>query len=327
MKILFYSTKKYDQAYFTAQNSQHILEFKEYGLNQQTADFAEGYDAVCIFVNDICDADVLDKLYNLGIKAILLRCAGFNNVDINHAKKLNIKVARVPSYSPFSVAEHTLALLLCLNRKIHKAYNRVKESNFNIEGLEGFDIHRKTIGIIGFGNIGKAFAQICSGFGGEILVYDPYADRATALNYVTFVDDKNKLFAEADIISLHCPLNADTKYIIDEKALQIIKPSAFIINTSRGALIDTQAIIKTLKSNTIAALAIDVYEYEKDLFFKDMSGEIINDNLFKRLLTFQNVLVTAHQAFLTKEALEGIATATLDNASMIEQSKISNNLV
>ncbi|APD51220.1 2-hydroxyacid dehydrogenase [Francisella hispaniensis] len=327
MKILFYSTKKYDQAYFTAQNSQHILEFKEYGLNQQTADFAKGYDAVCIFVNDICDADVLDKLYSLGIKAVLLRCAGFNNVDINHAKKLDIKVARVPAYSPFSVAEHTLALLLCLNRKIHKAYNRVKESNFNIEGLEGFDVHRKTIGIIGFGNIGKAFAQICSGFGGEILVYDPYADRATAPSYVTFVDDKNKLFAEADIISLHCPLNADTKYIIDEKALQIIKPSAFIINTSRGALIDTQAIIKTLKSKLIAALAIDVYEYEKDLFFKDMSGEIINDDLFERLLTFPNVLVTAHQAFLTKEALEGIATTTLDNASIIEQSKISDNLV
>ncbi|EDZ90428.1 2-hydroxyacid dehydrogenase [Francisella tularensis] len=327
MKILFYSTKKYDKTYFTAENNQHDLEFKEYGLNQQTADFAKGYDAVCIFVNDICDADVLDKLYSLGVRAVLLRCAGFNNVDIDHAKKLDIKVARVPAYSPFSVAEHTLALLLCLNRKIHKAYNRVKESNFNIEGLEGFDVHRKTIGIIGFGNIGKAFAQICSGFGGEILVYDPYADRAIAPSYVTFVDDKNKLFAEADIISLHCPLNADTKYIIDEKALQIIKPSTFIINTSRGALIDTQAIIKSLKSKSIAALAIDVYEYEKDLFFKDMSGEIINDDLFERLLTFPNVLVNAHQAFLTKEALEGIATTTLDNASMIEQSKSSDNLV
>lgn len=326
MKILFYSTKKYDKDYFTAQNSEHVLEFSEYGLNEQTADFAKNSDAVCIFVNDICDAEVIDKLYSSGIKAILLRCAGFNNVDIEHAKSLGIKVARVPAYSPFSVAEHTLALLLCLNRKIHKAYNRVRESNFNIEGLEGFDIHQKTIGVIGFGNIGKAFAQIMSGFGGEILVYDPYAEKATNLSNIKFVE-LNELFEKADIISLHCPLNEDTKYIIDEKALEIIKPSAIVINTSRGALIDTQSIIKALKSKLIAGLAIDVYGYEKDLFFKDMSNEIINDDIFERLLTFPNVLVTAHQAFLTKEALAGIAKTTLNNACLIEKSENSPNFV
>ncbi|WP_236939908.1 2-hydroxyacid dehydrogenase [Francisella uliginis] len=282
--FLFY--KKYDKDYFTALKNKHSLEFVEFCLSKQTANIAKGYDAVCIFVNDVCDADIIDKLYSLGIKAILLRCAGFNNVDINYAKKLGIQVARVPAYSPFSVAEHTLALLLCLNRKIHKAYNRVRESNFNIEGLEGFDIHKKTIGIIGFGNIGQAFAQICSGFGGQILVYDPYVDKKKSPRYISLVDDKKELFEKADIISLHCPLNDDTKYIIDEHALDIIKSSAFIINTSRGALVDTQAIIKALKSKSIAGLAIDVYEYEKDLFFKDMSSEIIKDDIFGRLLTF-----------------------------------------
>lgn len=327
MKIFFYSTKKYDKDYFIAQNNNHSLEFVEYGLNEQTADFAKGFDAICIFVNDICDANVVDKLNSFGIKTILLRCAGFNNVDIEHAKKLGIKIARVPEYSPFSVAEYTLGLLLCLNRKIHKAYNRVKEGNFNIEGLDGFDIYQKTIGVIGFGNIGQAFAQVCSGFGGQILVYDPYADKTNAPSHVKIIDDKNELFKQSDIISLHCPLSDDTKYIIDEKALKLIKPSAYVINTSRGALVDTQAIIKSLKTKSIAGLAIDVYEYEKDLFFKDMSSEIIDDDLFERLLTFPNVLVTAHQAFLTKEALNGIASTTLSNASDIEKSNTSENLV
>ncbi|AXA32902.1 2-hydroxyacid dehydrogenase [Francisella adeliensis] len=325
MKILFYSTKKYDKEYFTAQNNDHTLEFSEYGLNEQTADFAKDFDAVCIFVNDICDANVIDKLHSFGIKAILLRCAGFNNVAVEHAKKLGIKIARVPAYSPFSVAEHTLALLLCLNRKIHKAYNRVRESNFNIEGLEGFDIHQKTIGIVGFGNIGKAFAQIMSGFGGEILVHDPFADKNASSN-VKFVE-LDELFEKADIISLHCPLNDATKYIIDENALDKIKSSAIIINTSRGALIDSKYIIKALKHKAIAGLAIDVYEYEKDIFFKDMSAEIIDDDIFERLLTFPNVLVTAHQAFLTKEALNGIARTTLNNASTIETGSAGSNLL
>ncbi|QIV95139.1 2-hydroxyacid dehydrogenase [Allofrancisella frigidaquae] len=326
MKIFFYSTKKYDKEYFSKLNSNHQLTFGNYSLNQETFIFAKGYDAVCIFVNDVCDANVLDKLNDIGVKNVLLRCAGFNNVDVAHAKSLGIKVARVPAYSPFSVAEHTLALLLCLNRKIHKAYNRVKESNFNIEGLEGFDIHQKTIGIIGFGNIGKAFGQIMSGFGGEILVYDPFINKKDIPIYAKLVD-LNTIFKKADVISLHCPLNDDTKYIIDQKALSLIKPSAFIINTSRGALIDTQAIIKALKSKSIAGLAIDVYEYEKDIFFRDMSGEIINDDIFERLLTFPNVLVTAHQAFLTKEALEEIANTTLNNAVLMEKSKINLNFL
>ena len=326
MKIFFYSTKKYDKEYFCKLNSNHRLTFSDYPLNQETVIFAKGYDAVCIFVNDVCDANVLDKLDNIGVKNVLLRCAGFNNVDVVHAKSLGIKVARVPAYSPFSVAEHTLALFLCLNRKIHKAYNRVKESNFNIEGLEGFDIHQKTIGIIGFGSIGKAFGQIMSGFGGKILVYDPFINKSDIPVYAKLVD-LNIIFKKADVISLHCPLNDDTKYIIDQKSLGLIKPSAFIINTSRGALIDTKAIIEALKSKSIAGLAIDVYEYEKDIFFKDMSGEILTDDIFERLLTFPNVLVTAHQAFLTKEALEGIANITLNNASLMEGSKSNSNFV
>lgn len=326
MKIYFYSTKKYDQEYFLKQNSSHELTFSDYQLNKDTAVLAKAYDAVCIFVNDICDAEVLSILSSIGIKSILLRCAGFNNVDLDKAKQLGIKVVRVPAYSPFSVAEHTLALLLCLNRKIHKAYNRVKEGNFNIEGLEGFDLHQKTIGIVGFGNIGKAFAQIISGFGGQILIYDPFAEEANMPKNSKSVSLET-LLKESDIISLHCPLTTDTKYIIDDKALSIVKPSAYIINTSRGALVDTQAIIKALKSKAIAGLAIDVYEYEKDIFFKDMSGEIIADDIFERLLSFPNVLITAHQAFLTKEALNGIASKTLDNASSLENTDSCENLV
>jgi D-lactate dehydrogenase len=326
LKIYFYSTKKYDQEYFLKQNSSHELTFSDYQLNKDTAVLAKAYDAVCIFVNDICDAEVLSILSSIGIKSILLRCAGFNNVDLDKAKQLGIKVVRVPAYSPFSVAEHTLALLLCLNRKIHKAYNRVKEGNFNIEGLEGFDLHQKTIGIVGFGNIGKAFAQIISGFGGQILIYDPFAEEANMPKNSKSVSLET-LLKESDIISLHCPLTTDTKYIIDDKALSIVKPSAYIINTSRGALVDTQAIIKALKSKAIAGLAIDVYEYEKDIFFKDMSGEIIADDIFERLLSFPNVLITAHQAFLTKEALNGIASTTLDNASSLENTYSCENLV
>jgi D-lactate dehydrogenase len=326
LKIYFYSTKKYDQEYFLKQNSSHELTFSDYQLNKDTAVLAKAYDAVCIFVNDICDAEVLSILSSIGIKSILLRCAGFNNVDLDKAKQLGIKVVRVPAYSPFSVAEHTLALLLCLNRKIHKAYNRVKEGNFNIEGLEGFDLHQKTIGIVGFGNIGKAFAQIISGFGGQILIYDPFAEEANMPKNSKSVSLET-LLKESDIISLHCPLTTDTKYIIDDKALSIVKPSAYIINTSRGALVDTQAIIKALKSKAIAGLAIDVYEYEKDIFFKDMSGEIIADDIFERLLSFPNVLITAHQAFLTKEALNGIASTTLDNASSLENTDSCENLV
>ena len=224
------------------------------------------------------------------------------------------------------MAEHTLALLLCLNRKIHKAYNRVKEGNFNIEGLEGFDIHQKTIGIIGFGNIGQAFAQIMSGFGGKILIYDPFIKNESIPNNAKLVG-LGTLLNESDIISLHCPLTTDTQHIIDETALSKIKPSAYIINTSRGSLVDTQAIIKSLKSKAIAGLAIDVYEYEKDIFFKDLSSEIIEDDIFERLLSFPNVLVTAHQAFLTKEALDGIAIATLDNASTLEKNNACSNLI
>ena len=236
-------------------------------------------------------------------------------------KSFVLKIRRI-----FLQKFNSLSLLRELNRKIHKAYNRVKEGNFNIEGLEGFDIYRKTIGIIGFGNIGKAFAQIMSGFGGQILIYDPFVTDIDIPKNSKLVSLET-LLKKSDIISLHCPLTNETKYIIDEKALNIIKPSAYVINTSRGALVDTQAIIKALKSKAIAGLAVDVYEYEKDIFFKDMSGEIIADDIFERLLTFPNVLVTAHQAFLTKEALNGIASTTLDNASSLENTDSCENLV
>ncbi len=326
MKIYSYSTKKYDQEYFLKQNSSHELTFSDYQLNKDTVVLAKDYDAICIFVNDVCDAEVLSILSSIGVKNILLRCAGFNNVDLDKAKELGMKVVRVPAYSPFSVAEHTVALLLTLNRKIHKAHNRIKEGNFNIEGLVGFDLHQKTIGIVGFGNIGQSFAQIMSGFGGHILIYDPFAEKTKLPNKAKFASLET-LLQESDVISLHCPLTTDTKYMIDEKALSTVKASSYIINTSRGALVDTKAIIKALKSKAIAGLAIDVYEYEKDIFFKDMSSEIINDDIFERLLTFPNVLVTAHQAFLTKEALNGIASTTLDNASSLENTDSCENLV
>jgi len=326
MKISLYSTKKYDQEYFLKQDCSHKLIFNEYQLNNQTAMFAKGSDAVCIFVNDICDVEILNILNSIGIKYILLRCAGFNNVDLEAAKKLDIKVARVPAYSPFSVAEHALALLLCLNRKIHKAYNRVKEGNFNIEGLVGFDIHKKNIGIVGFGNIGKAFAQLMSGFGGEILIYDPFVDEKTLPKYAKLVE-LDYLLKKSDIISLHCPLTADNTHLIREETIAIMKPNVYIINTSRGGLVDTNAIIKSLKSKSIAGVAIDVYEYEKDLFFRDMSTEIIQDDCFERLLSFPNVLITGHQAFLTVEALNGITKTTLDNATALEINQKCDNLL
>ena len=326
MKIFFYSAKSYDEEYFLKNNQSHNLTFSKVSLCIETVILAKGYNAVCIFVNDICDADVIDKLYSLGIKNILLRCAGFNNVDISHTKNLGMNIAKVPAYSPFSVAEHALGLLMCLNRKIHKAYNRVKEGNFNIEGLVGFDIHQKTIGVVGFGNIGKAFAQLMSGFGGEILVYDPFVDKNTLPKYANLVE-LDELLKKSDIISLHCPLTADNTHMICEDTLAMMKPNVYIINTSRGGLIDTTTIIKALKSKSIAGIALDVYEYEKDMFFRDMSSEIIQDDCFERLLTFPNVLITGHQAFLTVEALNGIATTTLNNAVALEFNQKSDNLL
>lgn len=326
MKIIFYSTRKYDKESFNKIEHNHEIKYLDFQLNKDTIIYANGFDAVCIFVNDECDNKVLEELKKIGIKYVLLRCAGFNNVDVNHAHKIGINVVRVPEYSPNAVAEHAVALLLTLNRKIHKAYNRVREGNFNLEGLTGFDLKGKTVGIIGLGKIGKVFAQIISGFDTNVLVYDPYAKDTDLPQNITLVD-LDTLFKQSDIISLHCPFNENTQHIINETSISLMKNDVFIINTSRGGLIDTKYIVKALKTKQIGALAIDVYEFERDIFFQDLSDNIIHDDFFERLNTFPNVLITGHQAFLTHEALHNIADITLTNATNLEMYGESDNEV
>jgi D-lactate dehydrogenase len=325
MKILCYSAQKYDREYFakTAMTNVHI-DYVDCLLSTQTVKLAISYDAICIFVNDQCDQHVLKELHRLGIKCILLRCAGYNNVDIQAAKELGIFVARVPKYSPNAVAEHAVGLLLCLNRKIHKAYNRVRENNFSLNGLVGFDLCGKTVGIIGYGEIGKVFANIMSGFSCNVIVYDPYV---LSVNDGHKKVDLSYLLSHSDIISLHCPLSSNNRHLIDEDALSKVKSNAIIINTSRGALVDTKAVFRSLKNKLISGFAIDVYEEESTIFFEDHSNEIIVDDVFERLLTFPNVLITGHQAFLTNEALTSIAKVTLDNALRILSNKECENII
>jgi D-lactate dehydrogenase len=321
MKIAVFSTKPYDREFLEAANSQsqhHELVFFEPRLNKDTAILAAGFAGVCIFVNDQVDAATLQVLSSCGISLVALRCAGFNNVDLQEAAKLGITVVRVPAYSPYAVAEHAVALILSLNRKIHRAYNRVREGNFSLDGLLGFDIHGRTLGIVGTGKIGQILANIMKGFGCNILAYDLFPNpecKALGVKYVGLPE----LLANSDIISLHCPLTAQTHHLINTSAIEQIKPGAMIINTSRGALIDTKAVIKGLKSGKIGSLAIDVYEKESDLFFEDLSGKIIQDDIFQRLKTFPNVLITGHQAFFTEEALYNIAETTLANITNFEQ--------
>jgi D-lactate dehydrogenase len=327
MKIAVYSTKPYDKQFLDAAN-QHgfIFTYFEVHLNIQTIELAKGHDVVCIFVNDIADKAVLQKLSELSVKFIALRCAGFNNVDLPACKQLGIAVVRVPAYSPYSVAEHTVALILSLNRKIPRAYNRIKENNFSLEGLIGFDLNGKTIGIIGVGKIGKITAKILQAFGTKILYYDLKNDDdcdKLGMKYSSL----DTIFAEADIISLHCPLTPQTKYIINKESIGKMKDGVMLVNTSRGALIDTKAVIKGLKSKKIGYLALDVYEEEGDLFFEDMSDDLNTDDIFSRLVTFPNVLITGHQAFFTKEAMQGIANVTMENLLQIERKeKLVNEL-
>ena len=326
MKILCYSSKDYDKKYFSSENIYNIeIDYVDCSLNNETVKIAYHYDAICIFVNDTCDQNILNELYQHGVRCVLLRCAGYNNVDIDFAKQKGIAVARVPKYSPNAVAEHTVGLLLSLNRKIHKAYNRVREGNFSLNGLIGSDLCEKTVGVIGYGEIGKVFANIMSGFSSNVLVYDPYLEVLDNDNHKKV--DLPELLEKSDIISLHCPLSEFNKHIINNDTLSKIKTNAIILNTSRGALIDTKAIIKALKHKKIAGLAIDVYEEEGPIFFDDRSDEIIKDDLFERLLTFPNVLVTGHQAFLTHEALTGIARVTLDNAIRVFGNEKCENLL
>ena len=318
MRVAVFSTKHYDRESLLAANSRgnHEFTFFEARLSEETARLAEAFPAVCIFVNDVASERVLSVLAKGGTKGLALRCAGFNQVDRVAAKALGIRVTHVPAYSPNAVAEHTIALLLALNRKIPKAVNRVREGNFSLEQLMGFDVSGKTVGVIGTGRIGAATARILLGFGCKLLLYDRIPSRELALvgEYVSL----DRLYRESDIITLHCPLTPETKHLINEDSLNQMKRGVMLLNTSRGALIDTQAVINGLKKEHVGYLGIDVYEEEAELFFEDHSSDVLKDDVFARLLTFPNVIVTAHQAFFTKTAIEQIAATTIKNLDQME---------
>lgn len=326
MKVTFFSAKPYDKASFDKANQQFNfeLDYFETHLGPHVLSLIDHSDAVCAFVNDKLTEEVLTSLANKGVRYIALRCAGFNNVDIQAAKKLGLRVCRVPAYSPEAVAEHAMAMILTLNRKTHKAFNRVRDQNFSLNGLMGFNLYQKTIGVVGTGNIGVAFAKIAKGFGAKILAYDIHENqelKKLGIEYCSL----DQLFAESNIISLHCPLLESTKHLINENSIQQMKENVMIINTSRGGLVDTKAVIKGLKSRHIGYLGIDVYEQEEQLFFRDLSQTIIEDDTIQRLMSFPNVLVTAHQAFFTEEALEEIANATLSGLSHFEKNEEFEN--
>lgn len=310
MKLAFFDTKSYDIPGFDRYGIPAGVEIKyfEPNLNRDTVTLAAGFDAVCVFVNDTVDAVVVDKLCQLGVKAIVLRCAGFNNVDIK-ACEGKLRVFRVPAYSPHAVAEHAMALLLTINRRTHKAYIRTRDFNFSLQGLAGFDLYGKTVGIVGTGKIGRVFADICKGFGMKILAYDKFPNPDAGLNYV----DLPELFAQADIISLHCPLTEETHHLINADTIAMMKKGVTIINTSRGALVDTEALINGIKEKKVGAACLDVYEEEGDFFYEDFSGHIVQDDKLVRLIAMPNVIVTSHQAFLTSEALDNIAATTVNN--------------
>lgn len=324
MKIAFFDAKTYDKNsfdYFAKLRNIEITYFED-KLNINTVSLASGYDAVCVFVNDDLNKDVINKLYDLKVKLILLRCAGFNNVDVKEAFN-KIHIFRVPAYSPYAVAEHTMALLLTINRRIHKAYNRTREYNFSLNGLTGMDLYNKTIGVIGTGNIGKIFIDICNGFKMNILCYDKFPSKDIKAKYV----DLETLFKESDIISLHCPLNEETKHIINKKSIQLMKKGVIILNTSRGALINSLDLLQGIKDRKIGAACLDVYEEENDIFYEDKSNHIINDDVLLQLIAMPNVIVTSHQAFLTREALNNIADTTTQNLLDYFNNKINNNEV
>lgn len=310
MKLAFFDTKPYDIPGFDryALPAGIKIKYFEPNLNIDTVSLADGFDAVCVFVNDVVSADVVQKLYELGVKALVLRCAGFNNVDIK-ACRGKLRVFRVPAYSPHAVAEHAMALLLTVNRHTHKAHNRTREFNFSLQGLTGFDLYGKTVGIIGTGKIGKVFADICKGFGMKILAYDKFPNPELGLTYVSL----EELFSRSDILSLHCPLTEETNHLINADSIARMKEGVVIVNTSRGALVNTEDLIAGIKSGKVGAAALDVYEEEGDLFYEDFSGHIVQDDKLVRLIAMPNVIVTSHQAFLTTEALDNIAQTTVNN--------------
>ena len=328
MKFAFFDAKNYDKPSFDRFGKEAGIEFKyfETKLNEDTAELAHGFDGVCVFVNDTVNAKVIDILCSLGVRTVALRCAGFNNVDLKYAEG-KLRVVRVPAYSPYAVAEHTMALLLTSVRRIHKAYIRTRDFNFSLSGMTGFDLHGKTVGVIGTGRIGRVFIDICRGFGMRVLAYDKYPvadlDNGDTVRYT----DLDTLFTQSDIISLHCPLTEDTYHIIDEKSLALCKKGVVILNTSRGALVDAEALLSAIKARKVGAACLDVYEEEADFFFEDFSGHILEDDILARLISMPNVIVSSHQAFLTEEALSNIAQTTVDNILSLEKTgKCDNEL-
>lgn len=309
IKVAFFDTKTYDRPSFEHYGSLNGIEFKflESKLNMDTVEFAKDCDAVCVFVNDSVTAQVIERLHELGVRLIALRCAGYNNVDLTAAFG-KVHVSHVPAYSPYAVAEHAAALLLTSVRRIHKAYNRTRDFNFSLNGLTGFDLHGKTVGVVGTGRIGRIFIDICRGFGMEVIAYDRFP-KDDGLAYVTL----DELFSRSDIISLHCPLTDETRHLVNADAIAKMKKGVVLLNTSRGALIDAEALLEGIKSRKIGAACLDVYEEEADIFFEDRSGHIMDDELLSRLISMPNVIVTSHQAFLTEEALNNIAETTVNN--------------
>ena len=328
MKIAFFDTKPYDKPSFDKFGSEKGIKFKyfETKLNEDTVDLAHGFDGVCVFVNDTVNAAVIDRLAEMGVRLVALRCAGFNNVDVKHAFG-KIHILRVPAYSPYAVAEHAMAMLLTSIRRIHKAYIRTRDFNFSLVNMTGFDLHGKTVGVIGTGRIGRVFIDICRGFGMKVLAYDKFPaeglDNGDTIRYT----ELDELFKNSDIISLHCPLNEETYHVIDEKSIAKCKRGVVIINTSRGALVDAEALLSGIKSRQVGAACLDVYEEESDIFFEDFSGHIIEDDTLARLISMPNVIVTSHQAFLTEEALSNIAETTVNNiCELTEMGKCPNEL-
>ena len=322
MKVAFFDTKNYDITSFEpyAKEKEIKLKFYETKLNEDTVDLAKGYFAVCAFVNDVINAEVIDRLCELDVKLLAMRCAGYNNVDINYAKG-KIDIVRVPAYSPYAVAEHAMALLLTSVRRVHRAYIRTKDFNFSLNGLTGFDLHGKTVGVVGTGKIGRVFIDICRGFGMNVIAYDKFPAKDSDINYV----ELDELFSRSDIISFHCPLTEETYHMISSETIGQLKKGVIIINTSRGALIDAEALLEGIKSRHIGAACLDVYEEEGDFFFEDLSGHIISDDVLARLISMPNVIVTSHQAFLTNEALENIAQTTVDNIITYSKGEKSGN--
>ena len=326
MIISFFSTQSYDRQFFDKYNKTNELRYFEVSLNEQTTALANGSQAVCAFVNDKINEGVIQQLAKIGVKLIALRCAGYNNVNLAAAKEHGLTIVRVPAYSPHAVAEHAVALILTLNRKIHKSYNRVREGNFSLERLTGFDLFEKTVGVVGTGRIGETFCRIMRGFGCKVIAYDIVENKALITEGVTYTSLQD-LLKQSDIVSLHCPLNDATHHLINAESLATMKHGAMLINTGRGALIDAKAVIQALKTGQLGYLGIDVYEQEEKLFFKDFSESIIQDDVILRLISFPNVIITAHQAFFTEEALTQIAQITLRNIECFEKNLVLENQI